>query len=1065
MRFARLLMFLSVCCGLGQLLGEEPVVQVQVTLSDAERAWRTAHPSITIALDDANPPLNFRRPDGSFAGISVDYLHLIADKAGLRLELTGSSWSDALGRAMRHEVDGIMSASYKEERLVALSFTNPYCETPLAVVTAHDHPAIDALTGLAGRRVAVVAGTVRVSLLQSQVPTAVRLEVANSGEGIRALAEGRVDAFFDDLPVIQEQISTMMVGKMRVALLYFQPEAGAQRIGVRKNAPELRAILDQAIASISPTEHRSILDRWLHLANGAAIQRDIGLTEAERAWLSAHPVIRVACDPDWAPVEWRDAAGVWRGISADYLERLQQMLGVRFSIAPVDSWQQAQDRARGGDVDLFASMTDTAERRSDWLFTPSYASIPITIFARSEVGFIHGLAMLDGSRVAVVKGYAEAELLRREHPAIILVEVANIKAGLAQVRNGAVAAYVGGLLPTAYSLQTAGDLSIHVVGETPYSYHQALAVRKDWVEFHTILNKALLTISVDERDALLRRWVAVRYQRSTDYSLMWKLGGPALVAVLVFWLWNRRLRAEVRRRTHAEQELIAYRDRLEILVRDRTIDLESALGRLRRLAAAIEQTAEGVILATPDGRVDFVNPAFTRITGLDQTAVLGLGLEPLGVPWSDAAVRAGCWRGRVVGRRADGSGYELAAAISAVCDAEGRMQDLLLVVRDVTADRLLQERLAQSQKLEAVGTLAGGIAHDFNNILAAILGAMELSDRPGLSAERRQYYHAMVISACERARNLVRQMLTFARATPADASLIELAPIITEALGLLRSSLPTTIDLQSHLTPGLVVMGDPTRLHQIIMNLGTNAGLAMPQGGALVVDLHAVEIDAAFASQHAGLRPGPGARITVRDSGVGMSSQVQERIFEPFFTTRPHGQGTGLGLAVVHGIVRDAGGAITLYSEPGRGTTFTIVLPVVQAATSSVCQPDQLTTGHQERILFVDDEIILCVLAREMLSALNYQVTIANDGEEALALIRQSAVPFDLVITDTTMPRLTGIELIATLRALHPGLPMILTSGQGPDSSATLPSDVRFLAKPITMAELATAIQAALAPR
>ena len=1040
-----------------------PSRPASIPLTPEQSAWIAAHPAVTIALDDANPPLNSRQPDGSFAGISVDYLRLVTAKAGLELRLRGGSWNAALGWAMAHEVDGIMSASYKEDRRRALDFTAPYCVTPEAMVTAQRFPVVESLAGFAGRRIAVVAGTVRVPLLQQQVPTAQLIEVANAGEGLRALAEGRADGFFDDLPVIQEQVSGMMLGRLRVALLYFQPEAGAQRIGVRNDEPVLRAILDQAIAAITPDEHRAIRERWLHLAAGATVQRDLGLTEAERAWLAAHPVIRVGCDPEWAPVEWREANGQWRGISVEYLDRLQRLLGVRFVIDEVANWNEMLGHADQGRIDLIASYAETVDRRRSWAFSEPYLTFPIAIFARAEVGFLHGLEQLSGSRVAVNRGYVAEELMRKQFPGIILVPVDTTREGLEMLRRGQVNAYVGGLLTTAYRLQQEGDLSIHVVGETPYSQRQSFAIRADRPVLAGIIAKALPAITAEEREAIWRTWVTLTYQRAPDYSLLWKAGIPAALLLVVFWYWNRRLRAEIRTRTRIEAELIAYRDRLEELVRERTSDLEGALGRLRRLAAAIGQTAEAVVLATPEGRIEFVNPAFTRITGIATADAIGRDLATLGLPWSEPAVRLGGWRGPLSGERPDGAAYQLEAVVTAVNDAEGRLVDLLTVLRDVTASRQIEERLAQSQKLEAVGTLAGGIAHDFNNILAAILGAAELAERQGQSDERRRGYLARIITACERARSLVRQILAFARGSQGERQPLELAPVLREALALLRSSLPATIRFRSELAPGAVVLGDATRLHQILMNLGTNAGLAMPDGGELAVELAPIDLARDSAAVLAGMAPGPALRLTVSDTGVGMNRAVQARIFEPFFTTRPQGQGTGLGLAVVHGLVRDLGGTITVVSEPGQGTTFTIFLPRHAGEASAVRPGSAPLTGRGERILFVDDEPALRQNAEDLLTNLGYRVVLAADGAEALDLLRRDPDACDLLVTDTTMPRMTGIDLVVAARKLIPQLPVILCSGQGDPPSGIRPAGVRFLTKPITATELAAAIAQVLA--
>ena len=1040
----------------GVVHGEEPVRPGEVDLSADERAWVAAHPTVTIALDDANPPLNFRRPDGTYAGLSVDYLELITAKAGLRLELVGATWNVALSRAMQHEVDGLMSASFRSERLSALSFTKPYCEMPEALVTRDDFPLVDSLAGFAKQRVAVVAGTVRSALLRQQAVGIDVVEVANAGEGLRALAEGRVAAFFDDLPVIQEQIDRLMVGHVRVALLYFQPEAGAQRIALRNDAPLLRTILDKAIGAISPAEHRTLRDRWLHAAAGAAVQHDLGLDAEERAWLATHPVLHAGCNPEVAPIEWRDGNGAWRGISVDYLERLHQLLGVTFVIDPVENWPDAQRKLGDGDIDLLVSLAETPERRERFSFTPPYAASPVAIFARSDVGYLHGLEALVGQPVAVARGYVE-EMLRSEHPGISLVVVSTAREGLDQLRHGSAVAYVGALLPTAFRLQAAGDLSIHVVGETPYSFRQAMAVRKDRPELQAILGKALAAIPQDERDAMWRHWVALNYQQGTDFSLLWKLGLPLLAVLAAFLYWNRRLSAEVRSRISAERELIAYRDRLAELVRERTADLEAAMGRLRRLAAAIEQTAEGVVLAAPDGHVVFVNPAFSRITGVSAELALSQGLGQLGLPWGEAAVQRGEWRGRLAGHRPDGVAYELEAVVSAVSDGAGRLIDLLVVLRDVTGARLIAERLAQSQKLEAVGTLAGGIAHDFNNILAAILGAAQLAEKADQPPERRQAHIKRIVVASERARMLVRQMLTFSRATPGERRPVEVAPIIAEALDLLRASLPTTIELRPRLAAGVTVLGDATRLHQVVMNLCTNAGLAMPQGGVLEVVLERWEVDAPFAAAHQGLACGPAARLVVRDSGVGMDRATLARVFEPFFTTRPQGQGTGLGLAVVHGVVHESGGAITVASEPGQGTTFTIVLPLVAAPVAEAPRATGWARGSGERILLVDDEVALREITAELLTELDYRVTTARDGQEALELLTRDPAAFELLITDSTMPRLTGAALIAAAARIAPKLPVILCSG-----NADAAPGVRFLAKPVPMAALATAIRETL---
>jgi polar amino acid transport system substrate-binding protein len=532
-------------------------------LTAAERAWVAAHPEVVIALDDGNPPLNARLPSGEYAGISVDYVRLIAAKAGLTVRLTGSTWSEALRRAQAHEVDGIMSAKDTPERRRTLEFSVPYCETPLAVLTRRDFHPVTSLAGLAGSRVAVVRGTVRSGVVRRACPEATLVEVDVIQQAVRLLVEGNADAFIDDLPVIQELVDRNLITDLRIALLYFMPEVGEQRLGLRNDWPELVGIVDKAIAAITVHEHRAIRARWLHLGEGAALQRDPGLSADERAWLGAHPVLRVGMDPDWAPVEWRGTDGSFHGISSDYLHRLEAVLGVRFQIDDQSTWQEALRKGRAHELDLLACAAETGQRRETWTFTAPYVSFPIVIFAAQGTGYIQDLGGLTGRTVAVVHDYAEEELLRRDWPGIALLPVPSTQAGVQALHRGAATALVSCLPTTAHLLQASGDLEIHMVGETPYSYHQSMAVRKDWPELAAILDKGLATISADEREAIRDRWMDFSYRPGFPAWIVWRIALPLALVLAASLLWNHRLRREVDRRRAIEDALRANQDKLE----------------------------------------------------------------------------------------------------------------------------------------------------------------------------------------------------------------------------------------------------------------------------------------------------------------------------------------------------------------------------------------------------------------------------------------------------------------------------------------------------------------------
>ncbi len=375
------------------------------------------------------------------------------------------------------------------------------------------------------------------------------------------------------------------------------------------------------------------------------------------------------------------------------------------------------------------------------------------------------------------------------------------------------------------------------------------------------------------------------------------------------------------------------------------------------------------------------------------------------------------------------------------------------------AKQELEFRLLQTQKMEAIGTLAGGIAHDFNNILSAIIGFTEMSlmDVPpesGLTANLEK-----VLQAGGRARDLVKQILTFSRQAQMDPRPIQLQPIIKEALKLLRASLPTTIKMDAIIEPVGMVMADPTQIHQLVMNLCTNARDAMENvEGTLTVILEVAALGAEEAARYPRLTPGNFCKLTVCDTGQGIPSHVMEKIFDPFFTTKGEGRGTGMGLAVVHGIVERIGGAIAVNSTPGEGACFIIFLPVIEDRPSAILPASLKMPGGRERILFVDDEPFQTDLGCQMLGRLGYRVQAFTRSSEALEAFEADPQAIDLVITDMTMPEMTGDELARRILANRPDLPIILCTGYSEritEAAAEALGIRGFVMKPVVIRELA----------
>ena len=514
-----------------------------------------------------------------------------------------------------------------------------------------------------------------------------------------------------------------------------------------------------------------------------------------------------------------------------------------------------------------------------------------------------------------------------------------------------------------------------------------------------------------------------------------------------------------------------------VFARDLTERFLAEKERLR-LFTAIEQTAASVLITSPDGTIEYVNPAFQKITGYASDEVIGKNPKMLQSGKQDKSFYEDLWKtisggnvwnGRLINRRKDGSIVHEDGAISPVKDSNGNIVNYVQVTQDVTKEVELQNQLVQAQKLEAIGTLAGGIAHDFNNILFAITGFTELAmlDLPADSRARSNLERVM--HAARRSGDMIKQILAFSRQGENEVTAIDLMPLVKEGLKFLRAAIPTTIELSQKIGPNLgKVIADPTQIHQVLMNLCVNASHAIKDNkGTISVELSEVELKADFTTDNPPLVPGKHLRLTVTDTGVGIPSEIVDKIFDPYFTTKDAGKGTGLGLSVVHGIVEKHKGAITITSELGKGSTFNVFLPVVekeepQSETSS--ESDVTPTG-KEHILVVDDESHLLEMYERQLKRLGYEVTCSSNPEEVLELFRTDPLKFDLVITDFTMPKMTGIELAMELGSIRPGIPMILCSGvsQVVSESVTKEAGIQsVIYKPIRRPEIAQAIRKAL---
>ncbi|MBM4329748.1 MAG: response regulator [Deltaproteobacteria bacterium] len=495
----------------------------------------------------------------------------------------------------------------------------------------------------------------------------------------------------------------------------------------------------------------------------------------------------------------------------------------------------------------------------------------------------------------------------------------------------------------------------------------------------------------------------------------------------------------------------------------------------------VEKVPLGIVSIDTQGQIIDSNPAFITMLGFppeaDIRAMNMLNFPPL--------VEAGIAHNvRCCFKSGEGSVFEslymvkwvkevyLRCHLTPIRDKDGRIFSVQAIMENISEEKKLKDQLIQAQKTEAIGILAGGVAHEFNNILSVIIGFTELASY-GIPEESTALLNLQtVLKASHRAKDLVNQILTFSCRSEQERKPVEITPIVKETLKVLRAFLPSTIEVRQKIESNTgIIKADPTQIHQVLMNLCTNAAHAMGEnGGVLEVSLTNLEMGANTAGQNTDVLPGPYIRLTVSDTGHGMAPDVLEKIFDPYFTTKKVGEGTGLGLAVVQNIVKSHGGAITVSSEPGKGSAFQVYFPCVEKVKEmgEIQKAESLPLGGRERILFVDDEQVLADLGKKMLERLGYEVVTRTNSLEALDLFRKQPDKFHLVVTDMTMPNMTGARLTRELLRIRHDLPVILCTGfneQMDEIKAKVLGVQEFVMKPFDYNNLANTIRRALDER
>ena len=524
---------------------------------------------------------------------------------------------------------------------------------------------------------------------------------------------------------------------------------------------------------------------------------------------------------------------------------------------------------------------------------------------------------------------------------------------------------------------------------------------------------------------------------------------------------------------HAQLESIAVRSNGDTTVRTVLTDIterKAAEEALQRQADLLELAHCAIFVRDLEGKITFWNHRAEEVYGWTKPEAVGNAIHAFlkvrfPVPFHEymaMLTKEGRWEGELVQATKAGHQIIVVSRQAVQRDADGNPLAILEINLDVTEARRIEQELRQAHKMEALGTLTSGIAHDFNNILASIIGFTELAESRAVKGNDQEHLLRRVMEAGLRGREIVKQLLTYSRKGEQQKVPLQLGSLVKETMKLLRASTPSTINIRVKIeNKSGFILADPAQMQQVLMNLCANAAHAMGEhGGTLDVELGGYSLSASDE-----VRPGSYLRLVVRDTGVGMTADVRDKVFDPFFTTKEKGEGTGLGLSIVHGIVKQHDGFITVDSEPGKGSTFTVCFPMIAERPKASTPGEGTIPTGRERILFIDDEEALAEVGQEILSELGYQVESKTSSREALAILRLDPSRFDLVVTDQTMPEMTGVELAREILAARPDMPIIMCTGysQLVDADKAAGAGIRaFAMKPLTKREIAKTIRKVL---
>ncbi len=790
----------------------------------------------------------------------------------------------------------------------------------------------------------------------------------------------------------------------------------------------------------------------------------------EQQYLERKGQISMCIDPDWLPLE-AIIDGKHVGMTAEYMELFSHIIGVPITLVPTETWSQSLAFAKARKCDIFSLAMSTPERETYMTFTTPYLNIPLVMAAKIDTPFIDDISTLTNKKIGMVQGYAFNELLRSRYPKMQVIDVNSVMDGLNKVAQGKIYGFVGTLATVGYSIQKDFTGELKVSGKFDERWNLGIGSRNDEPLLAAIFEKAIQAVPPAKKQEILNHWIAVRFEKGYDYSLLWKIFPFSLAILLVllyrYYTLNRYAKTLQQQNREIQQQ---------------SEQLQQAEEQLLFTQHAVETSIYPMIWVKhasdyQSTTITHVNQAASTTLGYDKEDLLGRSIAEIDPSivdekWDDAVkqMQQNTFSNVVtIFKRKDGSTFPVEQYTTFFKYLNEAYH--FTIFRDITLQQDMEKKLHRSMKMEAVGLMAGGVAHDLNNILSALTTYPEilLMRLPEESPLREDI--EKIRKAGTRAADIVADMLTVTRGTAATRKVECLNDLIIEILDspefLQIQKDSSTLSCKSVLAPDLLnISCSVMHIRKSVLNLLLNAAEALEGDGSITIRTENCYIEKPVAENQF-MKPGEYVLLSITDTGPGIAPADQKHIFDPFYSKKVMGKsGTGLGLTIVKNSVQDHGGDILLTSST-EGTTFSLYFPTTRTQIDTTSpQKIPLLQGKGEKVLVVDDEALQRDIAKELLLSLGYRVQCCDSGEAAVELTQKEV--FDLLILDMLMdPGINGRECFEQIRKHQPQIKAIIVSGysKSEEVECALNQGVSyFMRKPYTLQQLSKTIEMTLHP-